>query len=301
MRALRRRLARRAGAEAGFTLIELLIASTLFLLVLGATLDTYGVMESRARTNGLQQDSQQMARQTIVVLSRDLRNLAGPDEGQPEAFDTATPYDVVFKTVDPNGPNAGQNPTNVRRVRYCLDAGTPAKLWMQTQTWTSATPPAAPSTTSCPDPSWASQRMVANAINNRYSGQDRAVFLFDSATTTAITTVRVNLWVNVNPGKAPGETQLQSGVFLRNQDQTPTASFQWTQGGSGHVVLNASASSDPEGQQLSYTWKEGSTKIGSSVTLDWGPVSAGVHSVTLEVRNPAGLLGTSTVAVAVPS
>jgi type II secretory pathway component PulJ len=125
--------------EAGFTLTELLVAATLFIIVLGAALTSFNVMETKGRTNALLQDSQQRARQTAIVLSRQLRNLAGPDENQPGSFDPATgtfnpagPYDIVFKTVNPNGPNAGLNPTNVERVRYCLDTGNPAKLWQQT-------------------------------------------------------------------------------------------------------------------------------------------------------------------------
>jgi type II secretory pathway component PulJ len=298
---------RRLANEEGFTLVELLIAASLFIIVLGAALTSFNVMETKARVNALLQDSQQRARQTVIILSRQLRNLAGPDENQPGAFDPATasfspaaPYDIVFKTVDPNGPNAGLNPTNVERVRYCLDSGSPAKLWQQTQTWTTATAPAPPSTASCPDSGWpGTAKVVADSVNNRYLGQDRPVFQYDSTDPQAIHTVRINLWIDVNPGKAPAETNLQSGVFLRNQNQAPTASFQWSPGGAGHVVLNGSASADPEGQQLSYTWKEGNNKLGTGIVFDWGPASTGTHTITLEVRDPAGQLGTISQAVTV--
>jgi prepilin-type N-terminal cleavage/methylation domain-containing protein len=293
--------------DRGFTLAELLVGMTLFLIVIGAALTSFNVMETKGRLNALLQDSQQRARQTVIVLSRQLRNLAGPDENQPGAFDPATasftpasPYDVVFKTVDPNGPNAGLNPTNVERVRYCLDSGAPAKLWRQTQTWTTSAAPAPPTTASCPDPGWpGTARVVADSINNRYSGQDRPVFMYDSSDPSAIHTVRVSLWIDVNPGKPPTESNLQSGVFLRNQNRAPTASFQWSPGGAGHVVLNASASNDPEGQTLSYTWKEGATKLGTGIVFDWGPASTGIHTITLEARDPAGQLGTASQTVTV--
>ncbi len=293
--------------EAGFTLTELLVAATLFIIVLGAALTSFNVMETKGRTNALLQDSQQRARQTVIVLSRQLRNLAGPDENQPGAFDPASgtfdpaaPYDIVFKTVNPNGPNAGLNPTNVERVRYCLDTGNPAKLWQQTQTWTTATAPSPPGTATCPDSSWPGQAvMVADSVDNRYLSQDRPVFLYDSTDPAAINTVRISLWIDVNPGAPPAETHVESGVFLRNQNQAPNSSFQWSPGGAGHVVLNGSASDDPEGQQLTYTWKEGSTKLGEGVVFDWGPASTGTHTITLEVRDPAGQLGTSSQAVTV--
>src|SRR5262249_32089175 len=107
----------------------------------------------------------------------------------------------------PNGPNAGLNPTNVERVRSCLDSGSPAKLWQQTQTWTTATPPAPPTTASCPDPGWpGTPRAVADPTNNPYLAQDRPVFLYANTDVSAIHTVRVNLWIDVNPGKPPAET-----------------------------------------------------------------------------------------------
>lgn len=293
--------------ETGFTLVELLTGATLFLIILGAALTSFNVMETRAGLNAKLQDTQQGARQTEIILSRQLRNLAGPDENQPGAFDPASasfnpagPYDIVFKTVDPNGPNAGLNPTNVERVRYCLDTGNPANLWSQTQTWTTAAAPAPPGTSTCPDPSWpGTARVVATGVDNRFNGQDRPVFQYDSTDPNAINTVRVSLWIDVNPGKPPAETNLQSGVFLRNQNQPPNAAFQWSPGGAGHVLLNGSASADPEGQQLTYTWKEGSTKLGTGIVFDWGPASTGTHTVTLEVRDPAGLLGTTSQAVTV--
>ena len=291
--------------QSGFTLTELLVGASLFIIVLGAALTSFNVMETKARLNASLQDTQQQARQTVIVLSRQLRNLAGPDENTPGAFDPASasfnpaaPYDIVFKTVNPNGPNAGLNPTNVERVRYCLDSGNPAKLWQQTQTWTTSAAPAPPGTATCPDPSWpGTARVVATSVDNSYNGQDRPVFQYDSTGPNAIYTVRVTLWIDVNPGKPPAETSLQSGVFLRNQNQPPNAAFQWSPGGAGHVLLNGSASADPEGQQLKYTWKEGSTKLGEGIVFDWGPASTGTHTITLEVRDPANLLGTTSQAV----
>jgi hypothetical protein len=141
--------------------------------------------------------------------------------------------------------------------------------------------------------------MVADSVDNRYLSQNRPVFLYDSTDPAAIHTVRISLWIDVNPGAPPTETHVESGVFLRNQNQAPNSSFQWSPGGAGHVVLNGSASDDPEGQQLTYTWKEGSTKLGEGVVFDWGPASTGTHTITLEVRDPAGQLGTSSQAVTV--
>jgi hypothetical protein len=282
--------------EAGATLMELLMGMSILIVVLSASLLAFNNFQSVSSVNARQNETQDRARNAVFMLSRQLRNLAGPDEGQPQAFDKISPYDIVFKTVNRVGPPSAGNLSNVQRVRYCLDSS--RKLWTQVQQWSSATPPNPPSSTSCPDGGWANQRVIAQDLTNTFGGANRPLFVFDTADASAVNDVRVTLWVDVNPGRAPAESQLESGVFLRNQNRVPTSEFQWTAGASHHVILNASSSSDPEGQALTYTWKEGSQKICNSsvVVCDW-VTTAGSHSVTLEVRDPAGLLGTTTQAV----
>ncbi|MCC6790708.1 MAG: peptidoglycan DD-metalloendopeptidase family protein [Thermomicrobiales bacterium] len=68
--------------------------------------------------------------------------------------------------------------------------------------------------------------------------------------------------------------------------------------GSQAVALDGTASSDPDQGALSYSWKNGSTTIGSgaspSVTL-----SVGTHTITLTVTDPQGLSASDTVVVTV--
>jgi type II secretory pathway pseudopilin PulG len=283
--------------EAGFTIPELLISMSVMLTVLTGTLLTFTEFETTTTRNATQNDSQEMARRTMTGLARQLRNLAGPDEGQPRAFDKIDPHDIVFLTVNPQGPPAGENVTNVQRVRYCVDHAS-GKLWVQKQTWLSRDPPGVPGTGGCPDDSWGNKTLGAENVVN---GAARPTFLFDSADARAVSQVRSDVFVDVNPNQRPGETHLQSGVFLRNQNRSPTASFQWAPGNAGHVILNASASSDPEGQALTFTWKEGEIKLekGETVVFDW-QTTPGQHAVTLEVRDPAGLIATQTQTVTVP-
>jgi type II secretory pathway pseudopilin PulG len=282
--------------QAGWTLIELLIGSTIMLIVLGASLTTFETFLRTNNRNAAQNDAQDSARTTQVALSRQLRNLAGPAENQPQAFERVTAYDLIFKTVNPLGPASLENPTNVERVRYCLDSANPAKLWMQFQTWTTATPPAMPAGTACPDGGWptANKRLVAKYVVNRRNGMDRPVFAFNFTDPAAVTEVRSDLYVDVDPNRSPSETHLQSGVFLRNQNRVPSASLQVTQGNSGHLILNASSSSDPEGQLLFYSWEDGGTKLTSTSAVWDYQTALGAHTITLTVCDPAGLTATST-------
>ena len=45
--------------ESGFTLTELLVGASLFIIVLGAALTSFNVMETKARLNASLQDTQQ--------------------------------------------------------------------------------------------------------------------------------------------------------------------------------------------------------------------------------------------------
>jgi Tfp pilus assembly protein PilW len=287
------------------SIIELLVAMAIFAGVLSATLAVYETFLKNDRAINDRNDSQQLARSTLDLMSRDLRNLASPNEALPEAFDRADAADMMFKTVDGNGPNAGANVVNTERVRYCLDTSdtSNAKLYMQLQTWTTATAPAAPSSTTCPGTQWSmntaaetrTQRVLADHITNYASGQTRPVFTYDSATLSAIAKVHVDLRVDMFATRGPKETSLSTGVFLRNQNRQPTAAFTWSRN-TGAIVLNGSSSADPEGQPLDYKWTDTANPSWTAygITVNY-PVDAGsTHTITLEVSDQAGLTNSTT-------
>ena len=83
----------------------------------------------------------------------------------------------------------------------------------------------------------------------------RPVFGYNATGLQDITEVSATLYVDVNPGKPPAETvELQSAVYLRNQNRKPTALFS-VEVVNNSIVLNASESTDPEEKALIYTWK----------------------------------------------
>jgi hypothetical protein len=119
--------------------------------------------------------------------------------------------------------------------------------------------------------------------------------------------------VDVDPNRRPLESRISTGVFLRNQNQAPTASFSVVSGGTGtrRFLLNGSGSIDPEGRMLRYSWFSGASPdltdtscsltdafgcIGRGVTLDYTfPAAAGDASqtFTLLVKDAGGLTRTS--------
>lgn len=69
--------------------------------------------------------------------------------------------------------------------------------------------------------------------------------------------------------------------------------------GSETVTLSAALSMDPDGDPLSYEWREGASVLGTGIGLTW-PFAAGPsHVVTLTVTDARGLSGVDTVIVTV--
>jgi type II secretory pathway pseudopilin PulG len=281
----------RLGGQDGFTLVESVVAAAMLVVVLGATLVALDEFRGTTRVNTLQTQAQDEARRTVSGLATELRNLASPTDELPEAVEKATPSDLVFQSVADVRPSGSQNVRNTRRVRYCLDAAS-STLWRQEQTWTTAGAPALPATTSCPAPAtqdgWAAGHKVAEHVTNG----TRAVFTYNASDLQLITEVHVKLYVDVNPGARPAESQLETGVFLRNQNRPPSASFTATPSGA-QVVLNGSESSDPEGRALRYQWYADGSPIGEGILFTYQPAQGGPHSITLTVSDPAGLTATA--------
>lgn len=284
------RLRRLRGDRGEITLPGLLTASVLSLVVLAAVLDTFAGAQSQTTAMTARNENQQTARAASDELAAALRNLASPTPDQPQAIDRADAFDLVFQDVDPAGPNLGQNLTNVRRERWCL--GTTGVLYAQRQTWTSATVPAAPATTGCPGSGWPRTNVVAEHLTNRVGATARPLFTYDAAALTDIAAVHVDLLVDEDLTKEPPEVRLATGIFLRNQNRRPTAVFTASPTAQG-IVLNASASADPEGQPLSYTWLDGATVVATGVTAIYKVTANTSHPLSVRVQDPAGLTGTS--------
>ncbi|WP_205697983.1 PilW family protein [Conexibacter sp. SYSU D00693] len=283
------------GQRGEVGLVELLIGAAMMLGAVGAALTVFETAlpvdaETRERNT-----SQDQARTALDRLARQLRNLASPTPDQPQAVDRATPFDVVFQSVDPVGPNAGTNAANVQRMRWCLDGGTPtARLYLQTQTWTTAVAPAVPSATACPGAGWSSTRVVATDVANRAADPDVPLFAVDGQSLLDVSALHAELVIDTDPGAGAPATRLATGVFLRNQNRRPVAQFTATPSAKG-IVLNGSLSSDPEGQELRYRWFDGAQEIGTGVVLTHPVPTGSGHQIRLEVSDPAGLTTSSGV------
>lgn len=294
--------------QRGFSIVELVLVSAVVTVVLAGVLTTFTSFSSDVERNQRLSESQARTREAIDQMARQLRNLASPTPEKPEAVDHAGPYDLVFQTVDPSGPGGGQNPGNVQRVRYCLDApasGAPS-LWKQVQTWTSSPPPPMPSITACPDPSWpgVATRLVQGMTNRENGRTDRPLFQYagDVTKPPTITAITMQAWVRSATDKEPRLGVLRSQVFLRNQNEAPVCEQQASRGGLNRLVLNGSGSFDPEGNELTYEWDDvtggAPTRLGDGIILNT-LVTAGYRDIRLRVKDPAGLTSECTQRVLV--
>jgi len=306
--------------ESGFTLPELLTVTVVMTVILTATLATLESYTTRNRTNTKQNESQDQARQAIDRLARQMRNLARPTDqastSSVKSIDLAGDDDLVFKTEDQLR----------RRVRYCRNSADAQneKVYLQEQA-SSTGNPAMPSVAACPAATssggWVSSTIVAEHVMN---GTGRPLFGYtgyDGSDTSTITAVRANLVVDVTPGTRPKEVALSSGVYLRNQNQRPTATFTATQNpaGSRTYVLNGSQSSDFEGRTLEFVWYRGTgdvnnlpdcktdatqsgagfTCLGLGINLT-ATLPSGSQTVTLKVTDPGDLRATAQQTKVVP-
>jgi hypothetical protein len=157
--------------------------------------------------------------------------------------------------------------------------------------------------TACPSAAWGTSNKTA-VTGDVVNGDGRRVFTYNSGdphdvsapppALQDITTVRMALWVDPSPGKGAAETQLHTGVFLRNENRRPVADCAAAATGNRHVSLNGSRSSDPEGGQLTYAWADGATSIaGSGSLLTYVAPGTGPHTFTVTVTDPGGFSSSS--------
>jgi prepilin-type N-terminal cleavage/methylation domain-containing protein len=266
----------RLRSEQGFTLIELLVAMIVMFVVLSATLlslDTFN--RNRERTVN-QNDQQEIARKTMDLVSVQLRNLANPSVGATSTITKAEDNDIVFQTTDPSK----------QWVRYCLDFSNTSNSVLYYETAGNSLAP--PASTSCPTPAadratagvcptaspcWLTSNLQVDQVTNRANSQTRAVFFYnadpsDAAYLSKITRVRINLFVDADPTRKPSETRMESGIYLRNQNQQPTSTYTATKSTTNNRAwtFNGATSDDPEGRTLDYLWFKG-TVTDTTVTL----------------------------------
>jgi prepilin-type N-terminal cleavage/methylation domain-containing protein len=291
----------RLRTEHGFTLIELLVAMAMSTVVFGATLSVLDVFQRNNVVDQQRNEVQDNARNAMDQIARQLRNVAAPNAGSPGALLTTKNYSMIFDTIDSSSGYAwGVNKSHTMMVRYCLNNSNSENevLWMQVKRWKTETgPPETPSPTTCPDLTgyWASNgqesnRQLVQHVTNRIGGQVRPMFKYSAATAPQTASVEIDMFLDLTPGHAhPGETQLTSGIGLRNANRPPIAAFTVTRNNE-YVRLDGSASYDPDGLALTYKWAIDGVPLASTAQVtEVKEKEVASHTYELEVMDPGNL------------
>jgi hypothetical protein len=275
------------------TLIELLLAATLMIVVLFATLSVMEVFQTNnTRTTELI-NSIDGGRNAMGRLTRDIRAATASSlTATPDAsvLTRAQPQDLVLKRIDPFGTPSAANVNAVQTVRWCLDA--PARVLHRQVAAGIVTP-----SVTCPA---VIAGFTDTAVAMNIANGTRAVFSFDSVSLPDVSSVNTFLAIDRDPARRPAEATLTSGVFLRNQNRAPLASFTSVTLAGRNVQLNAQGSRDPEGGILTYEWRDGTTLLPYvNAVASYVAASSGARSITLTVRDRDGLAGSQTQNVTV--
>jgi type II secretory pathway pseudopilin PulG len=260
-------MTRELRREDGFTLVELLLVCIISLAIFGMTLTAWASFYRSNTSVEKQNENAEQARVALDRAARQLRNLANPTVNAITTIVRASDYDFIFQTSDPAKT----------WVRYCVDApGTAGATLWESEHDKAAMPPV---TTACPGTGWQRTTSVVTGVTNQLGGIDRDIFTFEcsvnapatcpasSAEFPKITNVGMNLWVDADVKDRVTELNVSTGVFLRNQNEAPTAvvsepvnklqPLRW--------FLNGSGSGDPEGRTLEYFWFEGTPPTASEI------------------------------------
>jgi prepilin-type N-terminal cleavage/methylation domain-containing protein len=242
----------RLADQRGFSLVELMIVSSLFLIVLGATLTVAGSFERFNQEAQNRDNHVDRARRGMERGMRQLRNLARRIDAP--VINRATAGDFIFQTSDPERT----------WMRYCLERQSGGKVWLWSLS--SASSVTGAMSGPCPGTGWSLRDVVAEDVANTSPGRDFPLFKYGCVqtapvacpSTTAdlgrITSVTMDLWIDDDLTRKPPASRMTSAVFLRNQNEAPTASFTSRPVATRQVILNASASLDPEGRTMRFMW-----------------------------------------------
>jgi type II secretory pathway pseudopilin PulG len=249
---------RRLRSEGGLALTELLVAATVSIVLFGVAVQAFGSFVGQDRRNDKQAQAQRNARQAVDRMAAQLRNAQGPSGYSPVYSKTS--YELIFYTPSESA-SLTNNAHGLQWVRYCLDYSTASneKLWMLTAPYDS-TVWAYPGwgTTACPGTAgWTTKQIVADKLVNHLSSPYTPLFKYttDTSATTFVFDVAVDALVDADTTNNQAATDLKSSVNLRNTDHSPKAVMTCGAVSSSSVVCDASASSDPDGDAISFQWQ----------------------------------------------
>lgn len=280
-------------SESGFTLVELMVVIVLTTIVLGAAVTSYVNFLAGTATSDRRADSQDRARRALDVIGIELRSAMSASQSGTQPIEDLRDYSLIY--LEPvAGASLTSNPLGLQHVRYCVDTTNVNNevLWRQAAPYNTTTKSAPPATgtAACPSSAWGNQTEIASKLVN--AAQTPTVPFFTPVTDSSgsITDVGLRAYVATDPTKDK-PVNLQSSITLRNLNHRPVAAISCTGASNGHVICDASGSTDQDGQTLTFAWAmDGSALTETSYRLDKsGLVAGSSHTFTVTVTDTGGL------------
>jgi Tfp pilus assembly protein PilE len=297
----------RLREESGISLTEVMAAMVVAVILFGAAITTWVEFLDVSGRSESQTKAQDTARTTIERIGGHLRNAMTTGTSSAAVNASSSSFDLFFLTPLPGTTSTTTNPRGLSHVRYCLtNAGSKNdSIYFQTHPYDSVSQPNPPDTARCPSNAWDTKAPFVDHVVNRTAAGTPALFTMktDGATPPSVTHVEIHPVVDWNADKSPDATELRSTVNLRNLNRAPTASLSCQGLANGHALCDGSASSDPDGEALTYSWAmNGTTLVNeSSFRLDKYPLtSKTTYSFRLTVTDAAGVTATATRTVTMP-
>ncbi|HEX8741755.1 MAG TPA: prepilin-type N-terminal cleavage/methylation domain-containing protein [Thermoleophilaceae bacterium] len=293
--------------ESGFSLTELLVAIILAVIIFGAAVTTFVEFLTVSTRSEEQTRAQDMARSSIERIGGHLRNAMTTSASGAAVNPVSNGFDLVFLAPLPSTTTSTTNTRGLTHLRYCLEnkGSNVDTIWFQTAPYNSGSLASPPSTATCPSKTWSTKtQMFDHLVNRKQSGTPPLFTLItDGAATPSVVAVEIHPMIDWNPAKKPLYTELRTTVNLRNLNRAPVAGLVCNPLANGHVICDASSSMDPDGQQLTYSWKMNGTELAgeTSYRLDKYPLTSKLsYSFELTVTDSAGVTSSATKSVTMP-
>lgn len=294
----------RLRSERGFAMTELIAAIMLATVVLGAAVGAFVDFLGQSAKSDRRANSQDAARRSMDLIATDLRSGMATSQSGNQPVEDLRDYSVTY--LEPvAGATPQGNPLGLQHVRYCLSisSSVAATLWRQTAPYNNSnksTPPAG-GTSTCPSSAWTTQVPVAQNVVNQLQTPAVPFFVGTTDASGSVTDLAMRAYVAVDPTKDK-PVQIRSGVTLRNLNHRPTAAISCAGGSNGHVICDASGSTDQDNQTLSFSWTiDGGFYAETSYRLDKsGFASQSTHTYAVTVTDSGGLTGTASTTAVTP-
>jgi hypothetical protein len=291
----------RVRVEIGMTLVEMLVAIVIGLLVLGTGVAVFGSFLTRATSAEGRTDAQDAVRLAVDQIAIQLRS--SMSEGTPGSQPVVSVSDYALVFLAPKqSANMANNPLGLQYIRYCLGRGGDGKaaIYRQTAPYDTGANRNPPSTSGCPGGGWPKSGQAARFLVN----SDLNVPLFTPRTDSAgnVTAVGIHAAVDVDPTRGTPATHLRTSVELRNVNRPPIAALTCQPAANGYALCDASASTDPDGQSLAYSWSmNGAALADSGYRLSRGGLVPGRSYVfAVRVTDSGSAQGTASETVTMP-